>query len=99
MHQMPILSLYHAHCELLWRMFRTQYNLSEVLERSIFNRIGAVSSCQGLEADLIILMPGSRPLDPPQLGPEHFFDSHRYLYVMIRARFNLIIISSMISMH
>lgn len=55
-----------------------------------------LSSCQGMQYDLIIFAAGHGPMNERPIGPDSLLDTHRDLYVIsTRERFNLIIIASM----
>lgn len=64
------------------------------------NAIETVSSCQRLQEDLIIFISERGPLDPLPLGPDSLPDIIEALYLMmIRVRFDIIIIGSMEYVH
>ena len=97
LNNMRILSPYQRQCEMIrhllnYRFFGTQ----PPEDQRTNNSVGTVTSCQGMEADLVIFSAGRGPLDPRPLGQDNLLDKLRDLYVMTsRARCNLVIIASM----
>ena len=96
---MSVLSPYPAQCNLVRRMMQIRYlNDNDTTRegyRMALDSISTVSSCQGMEHDLVIFTAGRGPLDTRQVGRDSLLDSLRDLYVLItRARCNLVIIAS-----
>lgn len=83
--RMRILSPYHRHFNLVPRFSDGIYpQLNPSGDIVISNAVGAISSCQGMEKELIIFPAGRGPSDTQPLGQESLLDSLRDMYVMAK---------------